>query len=446
MSEVKSNTRGKKLTIKQVEEIFSSKNCILLSKEYKRMTDTLFYVCVCGEYAEKSLKNFQSHPYCKKCVSKNKSKGIKGRSKYNYKTVSDYFKEHGCVLLTTEYRSVSQKLDYLCHCGRKAEISFSKFKSGRRCMKCADDARAKARRHPYKKVKNDFDDAGYKLLTSEEDYIDASSSVNFICDKGHLRETTYVSFRKGVRCTGCTGREKHTYEYVREIFEKAGCILLDDAYVNNETKLNYVCTCGNQSSIKFQNFIMGKRCYECRSEKISESSKLPYEYVKMFFEDNGCTLISTEYKNLPSSLRYICKCGRESISSFATFKDSKKCKKCSFENLKNPDITDEDRVNQRKIDGYSNWRTEVYERDSYTCQCCGDNWSGRLNAHHKDGYHWCKERRIDVSNGVTLCEECHRLGDYSFHALYGNTNNTENQYDEWLLKYRNYNVKERRIS
>lgn len=57
---------------------------------------------------------------------------------------------------------------------------------------------------------------------------------------------------------------------------------------------------------------------------------------------------------------------------------------------------------------YSEWRTSVFERDDYTCQRCGKR-GGKLNAHHIERYRDCIERRTDVSNGVTLCEDCHRL-------------------------------------
>ncbi|MEK4025501.1 HNH endonuclease [Sporosarcina sp. FSL W7-1283] len=446
MSEVKKRSRGRRLTIEQVKEEFESKGCLLLSKQYNRISDTLSYKCKCGNIAEKSLKNFKSYPYCKECARNDKSKETKGRSKYSYETVKEYFEQYGCELITTDYRGVSQKLDYKCHCGRKAEITFSKFKQGRRCMQCAIETRANKRRHPYEKVKTDFESVGYQLITTVDKYVDASSKIDFICDQGHKRSTTYRSFREGIRCTGCSGHEKHTFEYVQKLFLDSGCVLLDDKYINNETKLNYICSCGNKSSIKLQNFIMGKRCYECRSDKIAEAIRLPYKYVQNYFEENGCTLISKEYKSLSSKLKYICKCGRKGFSSFATFKESKQCKKCSFDALRNPNLTDEDRVNQRKIEGYEAWRIAVYKRDNYTCQCCGDNWSGKLNAHHKDGYHWCQERRLDVTNGITLCEECHRLGEFSFHAIFGNANNTEEQFEEWFLKYKAHNLKERRIS
>lgn len=75
----------------------------------------------------------------------------------------------------------------------------------------------------------------------------------------------------------------------------------------------------------------------------------------------------------------------------------------------------------RQTDQYACWREAVYRRDSYTCQHCQSPGSGDLHGHHivplsklidqydkpldaenaKDSYFY------DVSNGVTLCDECH---------------------------------------
>lgn len=97
----------------------------------------------------------------------------------------------------------------------------------------------------------------------------------------------------------------------------------------------------------------------------------------------------------------------------------------------NPNKTDEERENGRIIPGYKEWVQSVYEKDGYTCQCCGDDRGGNLNAHHLDGYNWCKERRTDISNGITLCEKCHM----QFHSIYGLRNNTAAQFVEFKEKY-----------
>ena len=89
--------------------------------------------------------------------------------------------------------------------------------------------------------------------------------------------------------------------------------------------------------------------------------------------------------------------------------------------------THEQRESERKTYEYSQWRKQVFEKDNYTCQHCGDNKGHNLIAHHKDSYDWCNDKRYDVNNGVTLCNKCHK----EFHSIYGYGNNTEQQYKEW---------------
>lgn len=74
-------------------------------------------------------------------------------------------------------------------------------------------------------------------------------------------------------------------------------------------------------------------------------------------------------------------------------------------------------VNKNKIERgrskYSEWRMKVFIRDDYTCQDCGKrNGNGYrvyLHAHHKEHFSKHIELRYEVSNGITLCKDCHRL-------------------------------------
>ena len=56
---------------------------------------------------------------------------------------------------------------------------------------------------------------------------------------------------------------------------------------------------------------------------------------------------------------------------------------------------------------YKVWRDRVFQRDHYTCQMCGDNTGGNLNAHHIKAYKDFPDSRYDVDNGITLCKTCH---------------------------------------
>lgn len=81
---------------------------------------------------------------------------------------------------------------------------------------------------------------------------------------------------------------------------------------------------------------------------------------------------------------------------------------------------------------YKEWVRNVFQRDNYTCQCCGKR-GGNLNAHHLYNFAEYEDLRYDVENGITFCEECHLLGyPNSFHTIYGEKNNTPEQVYEFI--------------
>ncbi len=120
-----------------------------------------------------------------------------------------------------------------------------------------------------------------------------------------------------------------------------------------------------------------------------------------------------------------------------------KCPKCSLEETSvrmrgegchfwNGGIAGENDVLRHRKE-YKKWRTAVYERDSYTCQCCGKQ-GGRLNAHHINQFSDYPELRYDINNGITLCEDCHdSTKKGSFHNIYGTHNTTPKQLQEYIL-------------
>ena len=56
---------------------------------------------------------------------------------------------------------------------------------------------------------------------------------------------------------------------------------------------------------------------------------------------------------------------------------------------------------------YKEWRQGVFERDHYICQHCGQL-RGYIEADHIKPFANFPELRFDISNGRTLCHECHR--------------------------------------
>jgi hypothetical protein len=176
--------------------------------------------------------------------------------KLEYSFVYFFFKKNNCELLSKEYWNNRTHLHYICKCGNKSSIRFNDFKQGKRCMKCS-------------------------------------------------------------------GSEKFTFEYVNEYFKKNNCELLSKEYLNNHKKIEYICKCGNKSSIRFLDFKNGNRCMKC-----SGNEKLTFEFVNGYFKQQGCKLLSKEYLNTRSKLDYICKCGNKSSILFHDFNRGHRCMKC----------------------------------------------------------------------------------------------------------------------
>ena len=92
------------------------------------------------------------------------------------------------------------------------------------------------------------------------------------------------------------------------------------------------------------------------------------------------------------------------------------------------------KVFTRESPEYLEWTRSVLERDEYTCQCCGSKINPQ--AHHVFNYSSYPELRVDIDNGITLCESCHApYISGSFHNIFGIRNNTREQLDLYISKH-----------
>lgn len=74
-------------------------------------------------------------------------------------------------------------------------------------------------------------------------------------------------------------------------------------------------------------------------------------------------------------------------------------------------LTEENKILRNSLE-YRNWRDAVYKRDNYTCVECGaKSKKGKaviLNADHIKPWSLYPVLRFQVSNGRTLCINCHK--------------------------------------
>lgn len=56
---------------------------------------------------------------------------------------------------------------------------------------------------------------------------------------------------------------------------------------------------------------------------------------------------------------------------------------------------------------YAAWRKKVLTRDKFCCQMCG--YTKKLNVHHIKRWADFPALRFEISNGIALCNKCHKI-------------------------------------
>lgn len=278
------------------------------------------------------------------------------------------------------------------------------------------------------------------LTLVSTEYKNSRTHLLFECCYHGEYMATLDNIKAGYNCRKCgsviaSEKEREDIEVVKKAFIEKGYKPLFDTYINRQSPLDVEDGEGYKYSTKYMNI---KNCEKLNP--FSWKNKYTIDNIKLWLKRNNLDdkyeLLSDTYIDAHTNLKFYCKIHNK--ITYATWNNASKYKICydcgldkrSGENAPNynPDLTQEERDLKRNYIGKDNiarWRNSVFERDNYRCVCCGEK--GRINAHHKDGWHWCKERRIDIDNGVTLCEEHHK----EFHKIYGNKNNTEEQFNEF---------------
>lgn len=226
--------------------------------------------------------------------------------------------------------------------------------------------------------------------------------LNYVCTCGNHAEGYFNNLLRGVRCYACSYNGKFTQEYVEQEFLNLGLVLLD-TYRYASTPVRYICTCGGIGKSAWSTIQRGIRCGKCkRNNYIKEFEGLGYKVINY----DTCQRIT-----------YICPCGNtytNSVSNWSFVKGCPKCRKHWSEALE-PKF-------KAGRPSLSRWKRLVLERDDYTCQntSCEDDTD--LNIHHIEAYSIRPDLAKEVSNGITLCFNCHTL----LHRKYGRNVGLEN--------------------
>lgn len=211
----------------------------------------------------------------------------------------------------------------------------------------------------------------------------------------HIYDQVASSFSKGIGCPYCINRKVHPNDSLAAIYPE-----VIDKWSENNNKTPYEYSPHSDEKVWFK----------CGSQKHTD-------YIQ----------------KISNAVRYEFRCPDCSLEDSS---DRMRGSGCHF--WKGGINGENDTERHRRE--YKEWRTAIYERDNYTCVCCGDR-GGKLNAHHINTFADYPELRYDIDNGITLCENCHSsTKSGSFHNVYGTHHNTSYQLRDYILNKSNKDI------
>lgn len=157
-------------------------------------------------------------------------------------------------------------------------------------------------------------------------------------------------------------------------------------------------------------------CKKCGKKFLLRKARLKHTEGKFCSRSCASSIKRTDYR---------CEdCGKELVNNTV-----KRCRKCF-----NKYAIRENSNNWKggitplimKVRGcfkYRQWKSDIFTKDNFTCQECGDGKNGNLEAHHIDKFSDIMARNKittyeqaieceelwNINNGLTLCRGCHQL-------------------------------------
>ena len=410
---------------------------------FTHTADKVVIICPMHGEFEQTVSDHLSGRGCKKC-------GYNWRASKLRKSLDTFVQEAKLIhsdkydYSKAVYINNSSKIQIVCKIHGVFMQTPSDHLRGRGCRKCGSIKSAS-----YKKSDNDsfFIDAikvhGTQYDYSRVVYQTAIIPIEIICLQHGSFYQTPNSHLGGSGCEIC-GRDraaKSRLKTVGEFINQATSIHNGKydysltVYIKSNEAVTIICPKHGEFEQTPQNHLVGG-CIKCGFDRTAECQRIPLHdfFTKAITVHGGkYTYNLNGYKNATDKISIICPIHGEFMQIGTEHLKGRGCKKCSVNGPNNPNwnpnLTEDER--RQKRSGHQTWSKCVRQNYSYTCKKCG--YIGKQKprdtvAHHIESHHDNLELRLELSNGVCLCNDCH----IKFHRLYGR-NNTRQQFEKFLV-------------
>jgi len=384
---------------------------------------------------------------CQKCADKKLSEQYR---KSNEDFISKAITKHGNKYdySLVEYINAYTKVKIICPVHGIFEQTPAKHaNAGNGCFKCGRDITGKKKnKNTEKFIKDAQIIHGDRYNYDKSIYTKAKEKLTIACDIHGDFQQEASSHLSGKGCPECGIIQQallgiHSFDEVMHKIKQVHGDKYDYSkfnYIKSTEKVIIICDKHGEFIKTPSEHIAGEGCPYCSNESTGNIlRRTTEEFINEAIEIHGERFNYDKVEYINSNVDVIITClkhGDFNQTPTTHLKSVHCCPKCVIESRigennsrYNHELTKEEREDNRQTFENLEWRKNIYEKFDYTCVIC-DNRGYKINAHHLNGYHWDKENRFNINNGVVLCKDCHIL----FHQIYGHKHNTKEQFEEFM--------------
>ena len=219
-----------------------------------------------------------------------------------------------------------------------------------------------------------------------EEYRRSNEPIECECRKcGHRWPAIPNNILRGEGCPRCGGRtRKNTEQFIEELKQVNPYLTVIGEYVNNKTKIRYICeNCGQEDEKVPTSLLKGHGCKYCSAQKRGNLKRHTNEWFLSELKIKNPGIVPLEsYKTYDKTIRCKCVCGNVWSVSPANLLQGKRCKKCKGRKISERQMRSNkeflrmlSKVNYsiEPLEDYKGTDSEI----TFRCTICGNTWSAK---------------------------------------------------------------------
>jgi len=232
---IRAGKTRRKYSIEIMKDIASKRGGDCLSEEYVNTDTKLRWRCSRAHEWEAPAYNVMvTGTWCPHCV---------GNARYTIDQMREIAVGRGGKCLSQKYVNSQTKIKWQCSEGHVWLAAPGNIVQGSWCPRCGDIRAGKKRRSTIEEMQILALDHWGECVSTE--YVNSHTKLEWKCMHDHVFWATPTSVKGNHWCPTCSGQFKYSILDMRLIAYERGGDCLSERYVNNRTKLEWMCESGH---------------------------------------------------------------------------------------------------------------------------------------------------------------------------------------------------------